>query len=140
MLIQNDIFNIILVDLPAVPLIKNVSAGSTYITITWEKDLSSSLLWYELQYNFTIKECANSTGKGNEVINGSLSSYSLRNSSKTPVEADSIYNILLIAVNSDGKSEASVPEISTLGNGIIKITLTINFILSYCMHFIFSPH
>ena len=113
-----------IVDLPVVPLIKNVSAGSTSITITWEKDLysTSNLSWYELQYNFTIRECENYTGKGNEIINGSLSSYTLRKSSETPVEEDSVYSIILRAVNSDGKSEASLPETSTQGDGML-ITL-----------------
>jgi small nuclear ribonucleoprotein (snRNP)-like protein len=109
---------IILVDLPAVPLITNVSAGSTYITITWEKELSGALHWYELEYNFTIRDCKNYTGEGKEVISGHLSNYTLRNSSETPVEEDSIYNIFLTAVNSDGRSEANVTEITTLKNGI----------------------
>jgi hypothetical protein len=106
-----------LVDLPAVPLITNVSAGSTYITITWERDLSGALHWYELEYTFTIRDCKYYTGEGNEVISNHLSNYTLRNSSETPVEEDSAYSIFLVAVNSDGRSEASVTEISTLKNG-----------------------
>ena len=114
----NDICTI-LVDLPAVPLIKNISAGSTYIIITWENNLSSALHWYELEYNFTIRDCKNYTSEGNEVINGNLTSYTLRNSSETPVEEDSACNIFLTAVNSDGRSEASTIQISTLGAGML---------------------
>jgi hypothetical protein len=53
------------------------------------------------------------------VINGHLSNYTLRNSSETPVEEDSVYSIYLVAVNSDGRSEANVTEISTLKDGIL---------------------
>ena len=111
---------LILVDLPTAPPIKNVSAGSTNITITWERDLSSAL-WYELQYNFTIRGCENHTGKGNVVISGSFKNYILMNSSETPVEEDSVYSIIIIAVNSDGRSEASIHEISTLRDGMVLI-------------------
>ena len=81
--------------------------------------MSSALHWYELQYNFTIRACENYTGEGNKVINRS---FTLENTSETPVEedsiyTDSIYSILLIAVNLDGRSEASVPEISTQRDG-----------------------
>lgn len=107
------------VDLPTVPLIKNVSAGSTSITITWEKDLYSTLLSYELQYNYTIRGCKTYTEEGKKVISGSLRSYTLRNSSETPVEEDSAYSIFLIAVNSDGRSEAGLTEISTHGAGML---------------------
>ena len=105
------------VDLPAKPIITNVSAASTTITITWEQDLSSEEFWYELRYNFTIRACENYTEKGNKVINRSFRSFTLENTSETPVEEDSNYSILLIAVNSAGRSEASVPEISTQRDG-----------------------
>ena len=128
----------ILVDLPTAPLIKNVSAGSTNITITWERDLSSALPWYELQYNFTIGGCENYTGEGNVVINGSLESYTLENSSEAPVEEDGVYSIIIIAVNADGRSEASIPEISAMGDGMtLMITMPIYLTILY---FISSPH
>ena len=105
------------VDFPTKPIITNISAASTSITISWDQDDSSDVFWYELRYNITIRECENYTGEGNKVINSSLRSYTFENSSKTPVEEDSVYSILLIAVNSDGRSEATIPEILTQGNG-----------------------
>ena len=79
--------------------------------------MSSDVFWYELRYNFTIRECENYTGEGNKMINSSFRSFTLENNSETPVEEDSVYSIFLIAMNSDGRSEASVPEISTQGDG-----------------------
>ena len=81
--------------------------------------MSSALHWYELEYNFTIRDCENYTSEGNEVIYGNLTSYTLRNSSETPVEEDGAYNIFLTAVNSDGRSQASTTQISTLGAGML---------------------
>ena len=92
-----------------------MSASSDSITITWNQDLSSEVFSYELRYNFTIRGCENYTGEGSKVINGSLRSYTLRNSSETLVEEDSVYNILLIAMNSDGNSEANISDITTQG-------------------------
>ena len=105
------------VDLPAMPVITNVSASSISITITWKQNLSSDDFWYELRYNFTIRACENYAGEGNRVINSSFRSFTLENTSETPVEEDSIYSILLIAVNSAGRSEASVCETSTQRDG-----------------------
>ena len=86
--------------------------------------MSSTLHWYELEYNFTIRGCKNYTSEGNnKVISGNLTSYTLRNSSETPVEEDSVYNIFLIAVNSDGRSVANITEISTLKDGILLIMI-----------------
>lgn len=100
--------------------------------------MSSALPWYELQYNFTIRGCENYTGEGNVVINGSLRSYTLENSSETPVEEDGVYSIIIIAVNADGRSEASIPEISTMGDGMmLMITMPIYLTI---LHFISSPH
>ena len=108
------------VDLPAAPTIIDISSESSSITITWEQDLSSDVLWYEIQYNFTIRECpGNSRNVWNVTINdSSLRSYTLANSTDTPVEEDSDYFIMLTAVNSDGKSEPIVIETSTLAAGI----------------------
>ena len=116
-----------IVDLPAMPVITNVSVYSTSITFNWEQDLSSDVFYYELQYNFTIRECY-SEGNTKEWIyviidNSSLSSYTLENSSESPVEEDSVYSIILIAVNSDGVSEAIVTKISTQGAGMLTITV-----------------
>ena len=117
-------------------MITDASASSKSISIIWDQDSFSDLFWYELRYNFTIRGCDNYTGEGHEVINGSLRSYTLENSSETPVEEDSVYNIVLIAVNIDGNSEASIPEISTLGDGML-ITMPICLIIVYSIS---SPH
>ena len=107
------------------PVITNVSASSTSITINWNQNLSSDVFWYELRYNFTIKECYSEnivntwSNEWIDIINGSLTSYTLTNSSETPIEEDSAYDIFLTAVNSDGRSEASTTEISTLGAGML---------------------
>ena len=82
--------------------------------------MSSDVLWYELEYNFTIRECQDNSGNvWNVRINdGSLRSYTLANSTDTPVEEDSDYFIMFTAVNSDGKSEPVTTETSTLATGI----------------------
>ena len=101
------------------PVITNVSANSTSITINWMQNLSSDVFWYELRYNFTINECYSENNEWIDMIDGSLTSYTLRNSSETPVEEDSVYSIFLKAVNSDGRSKASTTQISTLGAGML---------------------
>ena len=117
----------IIVDLPATPTITDISPESSSITITWEQDLSSDVLWYEIQYNFTIRECLDNTWNAwniwNVTINnGSLRNYTLVNSTVTPVEEDSDYFIMLTAVNSDGKSEPTVIETSTSAAGMQMFT------------------
>ena len=109
-----------IVDLPAAPTIIDISSESTSITITWEQDLSSDVLWYEIQYNFSIRECQDNIWNAwNVIINdGSLRNYTLVNSTDTPVEEDSDYFIMLTAVNSDGKSEPVTTETSTSITGI----------------------
>ena len=105
------------------PVITNVSVYFTSITFSWEQNLSSDVLSYELRYNFTIRECysESNTREWIDVFlnNSCLRSYTLENSSETPVEEDSVYSIILIAVNSDGRSEASLKEISTPGAGML---------------------
>ena len=101
----------------------------TSLTVTESLPTSISLMWeqpqgadavdsYEISYNFTVNECS-----GDEdnfppvtaiVIDGSLRSHTITNSTMTPVEEDSIYYISLTAANSVGRSEATIVEISTL--------------------------
>ena len=115
-----DIHWIYIVDLPATPTINEVSSESTSITITWEQDLSSDVFGYEIQYNFTIRECQDDSRNVWNVIisDGSLRNYTLVNSTDTPVEEDSDYFIMFTALNSDGKSEPVAIEIDTLAAGI----------------------
>ena len=107
----------IIVEPPAAPDITEISANSTSITITWEQDLSSDVLWYELQYNFTIRECENNNNTVNTgiiLIDGHLRNYTLGNNTGTAVEEDSTSIISVTAVNSAGKSEASTYRGATL--------------------------
>ena len=115
------------VDLPATPTIIKISSESTSITITWEQDLSSDVLGYEIQYNFTIRECpGNSWNVWNVTISdSSLRNYTLVNSTDTPVEEDSDYFLMFSAVNSDGKSEPVTIETNTSTAGIQMCTLTV---------------
>ena len=55
-----------------------------------------------MSYNFTVHECSGDEGKFPPVtvmLNGSTRSYTIINSSTTPVEEDSTYSILLTAVS-----------------------------------------
>ena len=67
---------------------------------------------YKIKYNFTVNECSSDNkGKSRQVIipivNSSLRSYTINDSSDNPVEEDSIYNISLTAVNSVESSVAA---------------------------------
>ena len=123
------------VDLPATPTIIKISSESTSITITWEQDLFSDVLGYEIQYNFTIRKCpGNSWNVWNVTISdSSLRNYTLVNSTVTPVEEDSDYFIMFSAVNSNGKSEPVTIETNTLASGIQCVHQEILMILS-CLH------
>lgn len=126
------------VDLPAMPVITNVTASSTSITVTWDQNISSDVIWYELQYNFTIRECeirSNNVEIG--IIDGSLRNYTLENSTATPVEEDSAYTIFLSAINFDGTSGTSITEISTQGSSEFNLLIPcipLNLLIS-CIHF-----
>ena len=66
---------------------------------------------YEINYSFTIDECSGDEGRipvvTASISDSSLRSYTILNSSATPVEEDSIYSISLTAVNGTGRSEPS---------------------------------
>ena len=82
--------------------------------------MSRDVLGYEIQYNFTIRECQESSEIfwNITINNSSLRNYTLVNSTDTPVEEDSDYFIMLTAVNSDGKNEPTTIETTTLAAGI----------------------
>ena len=67
---------------------------------------------YEIIYDRTINECGGGIGNFPTVTvvldDGSLRSYTLTDSSSTPVEEDSMYFITLRAVNSVTRSDATV--------------------------------
>ena len=97
------------------PNITYVTATSTTITITWDQNTSSDIIWYELQYNFTIRGCEIQSDNYiiDNMIEGSRRNYTLENSTATPVEENSAYTIFLSAINCDGKSDTGITEAST---------------------------
>ena len=90
------------------PMITDVSSSSTSFTITWEQDdpFSDVVTSYELYYNFSIRECPDDINSGWSVTinDSSLRSFTVTNSTETPVEEDGVYNISLTAVNLAGSS------------------------------------
>lgn len=104
-------------DIPISPVITNMSATPTSISILWEQEPCSEVLSYELQYHFNIQECSdyNEQNWTITIFDTSLRQYTILNSTETPVEEDSIYHITLTAVNSDGRRETSLSMIATPG-------------------------
>ena len=91
------------------PTITNYSFESNSIAIYWEQDdLAQS---YKLQYNFTIRQCADemATLVTSHELSGTMNrnNYTIHNSADMQVEEDSDYNISLIAVNSNVSSPAA---------------------------------
>ena len=85
---------------------------ATSINLTWNQPQGADAVdSYEINYSYTVIECATEEGFFPAVtvreVDGSLRSYTIMNSSTTPVEEDSIYSISLTAVNSVGRSESS---------------------------------
>ena len=68
---------------------------------------------YEINYRYTINECANEEGSFPPVTvsvnDGTLRRFTLNNSASTPVEEDSEFQITLTAVNSETRSLPSQP-------------------------------
>ena len=96
------------------PNITNVTASSTSITITWDQNTTSDIIWYELRYNFIIRGCEiQSDNYTIDTIEGSRRNYTLEHSTETPVEEYSVYTIFLSANNFDGASDTSIMEAST---------------------------
>ena len=89
-----------------------------FIALYWEQD--DAVKFYKIQYNFTIRECADEMAR--QVTNHELSeimrnNYTI-NSTNVPVEEDSDYNISLVAVNSNVSSPATVIMGTTKQAGI----------------------
>ena len=74
---------------------------------------------YEINYRFQINECIRDGETASflpvmvMLTNGSQRSYTIMNSSTTPVEEDSDYTITITAVNSVGRSATSNAAMST---------------------------
>ena len=104
------------------PMITNHSFESNSIAIYWEQDdLAQS---YKIQYNFTIRECADEMASlvtSHELSETMRNNYTICNGINMPVEEDSDYNISLIAVNSNVNSPAAIIIGTTKQAGIIII-------------------
>ena len=106
----------ILISGPLPPPSVMVSSPSltTSISLTWNQPQGADAVdGYVIYYSFQINECIR---EGNTVPllpfvlklnNGSQRSYTIINSTATPVEEDSSYTITITAVNSVGRSTPS---------------------------------
>ena len=119
-----------LIVLLAVPLpspINLVADGATIsIHLIWEQPEGSAdaVDSYEVVYTYVVDECRSEGGNfqwlpvtmtfGN---NGSLRSYTLRNSSLTPVEENNIYFVTLIARNNVTESRSDTTHTVTHNAG-----------------------
>ena len=90
------------------PSITNQSFDSNFIAIYWKQD--NVVESYKIQYNFTIKQCADEMDyESNEIIlAGNIYNYTIHNETSMRVEENSVYNISVIAVNSDVSSPAAI--------------------------------
>ena len=98
----------------ALPAPTNLMASSptaTSITVTWERPEGADAVdSYEINYQYIIEECYNYDTFPTvtvSVANSSLRRYTLSNSSSIPVEEDSLFRILLTAVNNVTRSVPS---------------------------------
>ena len=110
------------------PSITNQSFESNIITIYWKQN--DAVESYRIQYNFTIRQCANemATQITNDELNNitERNNYTIHNAASLPVEEDSNYNISLIAVNSDVRSPAAIIMNTTKEAGICTSTYSCN--------------
>lgn len=92
---------------PSHPVITNTSFGSNSIAINWQRD--DAVEYYQIQYNFTIRECkfSSKVNMQNRTVNTTKSGIVL-NGPSDGIEEDSDYNISLIAINSNGNSQANM--------------------------------
>ena len=100
---------------PSPPLILNVVPESTTVNISWSTNLKGSdvIHKYEIQYNYTFRECQNSS---NDILNILFVSPSKWHT-LTNLEEDSDLTISLVAVNPAGSSEETVVNTATLQSG-----------------------
>lgn len=108
---------------PSKPTGLNASAGATTVNITWSTPSASIVYDYELQYNYSIRECLNNSPKMMKSIpiSNRTSRHTLEN-----LEEDSDFFISLIAMNPAGSSEAAVLTASTLVSGTAKLHIIVS--------------
>ena len=93
---------------------------ATTITLTWDQPLGADAVEsFVITYSYDVRECIND-GENTPlqpvsvtIGNGSQRSYTIMNSSETPVEEDSQYSISMRAVNSVGMSAQSNTAMTT---------------------------
>ena len=115
-------------------LVVSPTSPPTSITLTWEQpEGADAVHGYEINYCYNVIECLRDgdTQPFPSVTvtlnNGSLRSYTIMNSSTTPVEEDSQFTISITAVNSVGRSGPSnMAFTKTAHAGLILLCLTIN--------------
>ena len=81
--------------------------------------MTSDIDWFEIDYNFTIRQCPDLIHSASLKINSSVRHYTLLDSTMSPIEEDSEYMISLRAVNIAGKTEADLQTISTTAAGVL---------------------
>ena len=99
--------------LPAPTILMVSSPTPTSITLTWEQSEASAgaVERYEIGYEYSVLECIGEREgdfrRITEMLNnGTLRSYTLTNSSSTPVEEDTtFFSITLTAVNNVTRSD-----------------------------------
>ena len=96
-----------------------ISPDSTSINITWTTKDIDIVHGYEIQYNYSIRECQSNSEVMNVLINdGNVNGYTLYD-----VEEDSDFTISLIAINPAGKSRATTETATTLQAGTYSFML-----------------
>lgn len=105
--------------------------------LTWEqhrgKDVVDS---YRVSYKYIVKQCSRLSQNYTVLLNSSsLRSYNLINSSTTPVEEDSLYIIMLSAMNSIAQSENVVINVTTVQAGMYILIVMKFFTKNACCTF-----
>ena len=91
------------------------STQANSLHLEWsQSDGADAVESYKINYNFIVNECQDGYNSSIYLMDGSLRSYNITNSSDHLVEEDSTYNITLTAVNSVTSSEAAKPSESNI--------------------------
>ena len=108
------------------------TATATSITLTWEQPEGANAVdKYEINYQYIVEECEMEGGRTFPsvtvpVSDGTLRRYTVNNSASTPVEEDTMFRIILTAVNSVIRSGPSQPAMTTTAQaGIYTVVLII---------------
>ena len=132
------LISIVIASLPAPTALMVSSPTPTSITLIWEQPEGADAVdGYEISYDRIINECGGGIGSFATVTvmlnSGSLRSYTLTNSSSTPVEEDSRHFITLRAVNSVTRSDSTMafPYPVITGDAGLVIDLTVTKDLTY---------